>query len=77
MTNPPYTEVFERGYPPREAVPSFFQSQMNWSVREDERGCKFLHRVRGGGKGKEEKGRRRTLPTAPLSLAACEALFAP
>ena len=46
VTNPPYTEVFERGYPPRETVPAFFQSKMNWIIREDTRGCKFLHRVR-------------------------------
>lgn len=46
VTNPPYTEVFERGYPPRETVPAFFQSKMNWIVREDARGCKFLHKVR-------------------------------
>lgn len=46
VTNPPYTEVFERGYPPREAVPAFFQRKMNWVVREDKRGCKFLHKVR-------------------------------
>lgn len=45
VTNPPYTEVFERGYPPRETVPAFFQSKMNWIVREDARGCKFLHKV--------------------------------
>ena len=45
VTIPPYTEVFERGYPPREAVPTFFQKEMGWLVREDSRGCHFLHKV--------------------------------
>lgn len=47
VTIPPYTEVFERGYPPREAVPTFFQKEMGWVVREDSRGCHFLHKVWG------------------------------
>lgn len=46
VTIPPYTGVFERGYPPREAVPTFFQKEMGWIVREDSRGCHFLHKVR-------------------------------
>lgn len=46
VTNPAYTEVFERGYPPREVVPAFFQQKMNWVIREDTRGCKFLYKVR-------------------------------
>eukprot|EP00903_Cladosiphon_okamuranus_P009173 g8761.t1 len=52
VTNPPYTEVFERGYPPRETVPAFFQSKkMNWIIREDARGCKFLHKTKDKVKG--------------------------
>eukprot|EP00904_Undaria_pinnatifida_P004196 jgi/Undpi1/13778/HiC_scaffold_9.g03429.m1 len=46
VTIPPYTEVFERGYPPREAVPTFFQKEMGWLVREDSRGCHFLHKTK-------------------------------
>ncbi|CBJ27933.1 conserved unknown protein [Ectocarpus siliculosus] len=46
VTNPAYTEVFERGYPPREPVPAFFQQKMNWVIRQDARGCKFLQKTR-------------------------------
>lgn len=49
VTNPPYTEVFQRGYPPREVVPAFFQEKMNWVIREDKKGCKFLYKVRKTG----------------------------
>lgn len=46
MTNPPFTEVFERGYPPRETVPTFFKKELGWIVREGNRGCHFLLKVK-------------------------------
>lgn len=45
ITNPTYTGVFERGYPPRETVPEFYSREFDWMIREDAKGCQFLTRV--------------------------------
>ncbi|CAM9195598.1 unnamed protein product [Ectocarpus fasciculatus] len=68
VTNPAYTEVFERGYPPREPVPAFFQKKMNWVIRQDARGCKFLQRKRDKAKGSPKARKNNALEGAEVML---------